>query len=81
MPEIMSLEFLAGSPCRFGATLYGSGVNFAIFSRNASAVTLDFFENETDDVAFESYSLDVRKNKTGDGWHVFVKGLKANALY
>ena len=81
MPEMMSLEFLAGSPCNFGATLYESGVNFAIFSRNASAVALDFFENETDDVAFESYSFDVRKNKTGDVWHVFVKGLKENALY
>ena len=78
---MLNLEFLPGSPSQFGATLYDSGVNFAIFSRNATAVKLDLFENESDDTAFESYNFDVRKNKTGDVWHVFVKGLKANALY
>lgn len=76
-----SLEFLPGMPYPFGATFSSEGVNFAIFSRNATAIMLDFFENDEDDAPFLSFSFDKRKNKTGDVWHVFVKGLKANSLY
>lgn len=76
-----NFEFLPGSPYPFGASFSPEGVNFALFSRNATAVRLDFFENETDDTAFESYSFDKQKNKTGDVWHVFVKGMSANSLY
>ncbi|MEL3908923.1 MAG: glycogen debranching protein GlgX [Treponemataceae bacterium] len=78
---MLNLEFLPGSPSPLGATPYESGVNFAIFSRNATAINIDFFENEDDNLAFESYSFDRKKNKTGDIWHVFVKNLKPNSLY
>lgn len=76
-----AFEFLPGQPSPLGATYTGSGVNFAIFSRNAAAVTLDFFENENDPQASQSFSFDNKKNRTGDIWHVFVQGLSADSLY
>lgn len=78
---MQNLEFLPGLPSPFGARYSSDGVNFAVFSRNATAVTLELFENETDDIPLKSFAFDTIKNKTGDVWHVFVKGLKAHSLY
>ena len=76
-----NLEFLSGNPTPFGATLTNDGVNFAIFSRNATSVTLDIFENEDDDEPIQSFTFDNKKNKIGDIWYGFVKGLQENSLY
>lgn len=76
-----ALSFLQGSPLPSGATVSGDGVNFSIFSRHAFSVTLDIFEKSEDTAPSCSYTLDPAKNKTGDMWHVFVKGLPKNALY
>jgi glycogen operon protein len=64
-----------------GATLEAEGVNFAVFSRDAEAMTLCLFESSSDgDSSFE-YRLDPRLNRTGDIWHVLVVGIGAGALY
>lgn len=72
---------LPGRPLPFGATVHPDGVQFAVFSRNATAVFLDIFAAPDDaEPAFE-YRFDPSLNRTGDVWHVFVVGLKPGAYY
>ena len=70
-----------GHPRPFGAQPAEGGVNFAVFSRNATAVTLCLFERPEDETAAQEIRLDPRQNRTGDIWHIFVEGLEADALY
>ncbi|MFM7150384.1 MAG: hypothetical protein ACKO23_11120, partial [Gemmataceae bacterium] len=67
--------------CRpLGATPLADGVNFAVFSRHASAVQLLLFQEGKDDPLAE-LSLDPVQNRTGDIWHLFVKDLRPGILY
>lgn len=77
----MQHETLAGKPLPLGAELTEDGVNFAVFSRNGTKVFLNLFNDAKDSEPYETIELDPQKNKTGDIWHIFVKGLKENALY
>ncbi|MFP3043850.1 glycogen debranching protein GlgX [Treponema primitia] len=70
-----------GKALPLGAELTETGVNFSIFSRNATAVTLILFESDSPDSAYEEISLDKRKNKTGDIWHCHIRGLEALTQY
>jgi len=69
-----------GKAMPLGATIHEDGVNFAIFSRHATLVTLVLFESAAGG-PYREIPLDKRGNKTGDVWHCFVKGLKAGAYY
>ena len=67
--------------CRpFGATLKSRGVNFAVFSRHARAVSLVFFMEGREEPLVE-IALDPTINKTGDVWHIFVHDLSLDLLY
>ncbi|XP_028760019.1 isoamylase 1, chloroplastic [Neltuma alba] len=72
-----------GYPLPFGATLRDGGVNFAIYSGNATSATLclitlsDLHHNRVT----EHIPLDPLINKTGDVWHVFLKGDFEDMLY
>jgi isoamylase len=67
--------------CRpFGATRWPGGVNFALFSRNASAVDLLLFQEGEEEPLAEIH-LDAVANKTGDVWHLFVHDLPLDLLY
>jgi len=70
-----------GSPLSLGASLDGGGVNFAVFSRDAEAMTLCLFEASSDGRASFEYVLDPRLNRTGDVWHVLVIGARPGSLY
>lgn len=70
-----------GHPRPFGAEPVEGGVNFAVFSRNAIAMTLCLFDRAEDGAAACEIRLDPRQNRTGDIWHVFVEGLSPGALY
>ena len=48
----------SGLPFPLGARARGNGVNFAIFSRHATGVRLDFFEHPEDSVPVRSILLD-----------------------
>ncbi len=75
------LDVLDGYPSESGAKVLPDGINFCVFSRNATKVILCLFDSESDKVPYREIVLDEHRNRTGDLWHVFVKGLKANALY
>jgi isoamylase len=66
-----------GSPAPLGATFDGKGVNFALFSANATRVELCLFDaqgrRETDRVALP--------RRTDQIWHVYVEGLGPGQLY
>ncbi len=71
----------AGSPLPMGTQESAGGVNFAIFSRNASHVRLELFDHPEDATAARVIDLDPTCNRTGDVWHVWVKGIRSGQLY
>lgn len=70
-----------GSPLGYGATLTKDGVNFALYSRDATKVTLFLFDAPDSKTPAQSFDLDSEENKTGDIWHIEICGLKEGALY
>src|SRR5580765_7694543 len=67
-----------GTPYPLGATLSEDGVNFSIFSANATAVELCLFDSPESSQA--SRTIRVR-SRTNQIWHVFVPGIKAGQCY
>jgi len=70
-----------GKALPLGASLTQEGVNFAIFSRNATAVKLILFDTPDADSPWVEIPLDKREHKTGNIWHCFIKGLGAGVCY
>jgi glycogen operon protein len=71
----------SGRPHPLGATVDKEGVNFSVFSRNATAVELLLFEEHDDHQPIQIIKLQPPANQTFFFWHVYVKGLKAGAHY
>ena len=71
----------AGKAIPLGATLVDDGINFAIFSRHATLVTLVLFESVEKDSMYTEIPLDKKGNRTGDVWHCHIKGLKPGTCY
>ncbi|MDN3551161.1 hypothetical protein [Mucilaginibacter aquaedulcis] len=71
-------QILPGEPFPLGATLTDEGVNFAIYSENATGVDLCFYD--IDDPTKETHRIAL-KEVTDYIWHGFVKGIRAGQLY
>ncbi len=71
------LSIVAGDHTRLGAVCDGKGVNFAVFSENATKIELCLFsadgQRETARVALP--------DRTGAVWHGYVPDLKPGTLY
>ena len=81
-PEISErADIRPGLPLPFGTMEMGGGVNFSIFSRNASRVRLEFFDHPEDATPARIIDLDSVRNRTGDVWHVWVEGIGSGQLY
>jgi len=76
-----SFTIYSGEPLPFGAKVLNNGVNFAVFSRNATSVTLLLYEKATDDIPFAELVLDPIQNKTGDVWHIRLEGVGEGLFY
>jgi glycogen operon protein len=63
-----------------GATVVCGGVNFCLYSRDASSIELLLFDG-VDDAAPKVIILDSGSHRTYHYWHVFVPGLQAGQLY
>src|SRR5688572_20047302 len=74
-------DTLAGNPFPLGATLADGGVNFCVFSRNATGVELLIFNTKNDEAPARIIRLDPVKNRTANYWHVFVPGITAGQIY
>src|SRR5262249_49672679 len=64
-----------------GATSVSGGVNFSVFSRNASGVELLLFDREDDSRPARVLPIDPATNRTYHYWHVFVPGVQPGQLY
>ena len=69
---------LPGKPYPLGATYDGEGVNFALFSENATGVRLCLFNNE--DESQEYTHIDFNE-VTDYVWHNYLPGIKPGQLY
>ena len=76
-----ALHTAPGSPHPLGATPQPEGVNFSLFSGNATGVELLLFAKHDDPQPFQVIQFDPSINKTFHFWHVFVKGLLPGAHY
>jgi isoamylase len=70
-----------GSPHPLGAVPDRSGVNFSLFSENATGVDLLLFEEHDDPAPFQVIQLNPNVNKTFHFWHVYVRGLRPGSHY
>ncbi len=61
-----------GYPYPLGATWDGQGVNFALFSENATAVELCLFDGPDSDKATHRIRIEERTDQV---WHVYIPGL------
>jgi len=71
-------EICPGKPYPLGATWDGGGVNFAIFSEQATKVELCLFDSI--DAYHESERI-AMPEQTDDVWHVYIPFLKPRQLY
>src|SRR5258708_2000300 len=69
-----------GHPLPYGATPRRDGVNFSVFSRHATGITLVLFLPGEPEPVLE-LPLDPRYNRTGDVWHAFLRGLDPGIEY
>ena len=71
---------MRGSPMPLGTSLKRDGINFSVFSKNATEVTLVLFvPGETEPIA--EFPLDPHYNRTGHVWHAFVSGVDPGIQY
>ena len=70
-----------GRPQPLGATLVDGGVQFSIFSRNATGVILCLFDEAEQAIPTEEIHLQPAENRTGDIWHIWFEGLRPGQLY
>lgn len=74
------MEILSGSPLPLGVIQKEGGHNFALFAKHAKDVKFFLFLPKTPQPILEVL-LDPIINKTGDIWHVFVRGVPPQAEY
>jgi glycogen operon protein len=67
-----------GQPYPLGATWDGEGVNFALFSENATGVELCLFNHEDD--ATESAKIQIRE-QTDQVWHCYLPDVRPGQYY
>jgi glycogen operon protein len=71
-------KLLPGRPYPLGATYDGNGVNFALFSENATGVKLCLFAQGDDDQVYDVIDID---EVTDYVWHVYVPGMGPGQRY
>jgi glycogen operon protein len=77
---MQTLRTARGRSLPLGATALADGVNFALLCRHGTSVRLVLLPLEGSGPLAE-LTLDPRKNRTGDHWHILVAGLPASFRY
>ncbi|QDU57944.1 Glycogen debranching enzyme [Aeoliella mucimassa] len=68
-------------PLPYGAILHDHGVQFAVYSRSATAMRVLIYNRVSDREPSKIVELDPINDRWGDIWSVVVPDLKAGALY
>src|SRR3982750_1907811 len=70
-----------GDSSPLGATVVRGGVNFSLYSRDATGVELLFFDQRDDPKPASVIVLHPSSNRTYHYWHVFVRGIQPGQMY
>jgi len=70
-----------GEASPLGAEVSREGVNFSVFSRNATGIELLLFDREDDAHPSHVIPIDSFSNRTYHYWHTFVSGIRAGQIY
>ena len=70
-----------GSSAPLGATVTCGGVNFSLYSRDATRIELLFFDHADDALPSRIIHLDPSIHRTYHYWHVFISDAQAGQLY
>lgn len=65
----------------YGALLHDNGVQFVVFSRNATSMKVLLYDSVDDREPSETIRFDPKQDRWGDIWSVFVPGLRHGQLY
>jgi isoamylase len=76
-----AMQHSRGKSYPLGATPMANGVNFSVYSRDASAMDLLLFDKEDNARPARVISLDPFINRSYHYWHVFVPGVQAGQIY
>jgi len=74
-------EIREGRSFPLGATPYPDGVNFSVFSKNATGVELLLFDHVDDTRPARVIPIDPSSNRTYHYWHMFVPDVGAGQIY
>jgi isoamylase len=75
-------EIQAGTPLPIGGPhQQGDGICFVLFSRHATLVRLELYQHPDDSSPSRIIDLDPMRHRTGDIWHVWVRGIAVGQLY
>jgi glycogen operon protein len=70
-----------GSSAPLGATVEPGGINFSLYSRNATGIELLLFDQPDDPKPSQTIVLDPAFHRTYHYWHVFVPDIGPGQLY
>ncbi|WPP49937.1 glycogen debranching protein GlgX [Catalinimonas niigatensis] len=79
-PQVKNKDYKTwpGKPYPLGATYDEKGVNFALFSENATAVYLCLFHSSADK---EEHACIQIREQTDHVWHIYIPDMKPGQLY
>jgi isoamylase len=77
----MTPDAQVGQSSPLGATVVAGGVNFSLYSRDASGIDLLLFNEDDDARPARVIPLDQSVNRTYHYWHVFVPGIPPGQIY
>lgn len=78
---LSDLQISPGKPHPFGTSHLRDGINFAVAAKEAKKISLCLFDENHQEKPFAEFVLDPFVNKTGDVWHIFIKGLPPFVVY
>jgi glycogen operon protein len=81
MEMLAKTDKRVGKSFPLGATVYPDGVNFSVFSKNATGIDLLLYDAVDDSRPVQVLSLDRRCNRTFHFWHVYVPSIQPGQLY
>ncbi len=74
-------DLVRGRSSPLGATVFRGGVNFSVFSRDATSVELLLFDRVDDARPSRTVTLDPKRNRSYHYWHAFIPGIGPGQLY
>jgi isoamylase len=71
----------AGDSAPLGASVCAAGVNFSVFSKNATGMELLLFDRADDAHPSRAIRIEPATNRSYHYWHIFVPGVRAGQIY